>query len=176
MNSKYREQTCCFVGHKDIPPGEQLKILARVEHRLIPLIKQGVTYFGIGGSLGFDTLIADMLVSLKAAHPRIRIIEVLPFEGYRSKWSLEQQRHAKKIDKQVDKIVYAAKEPGRGVYLLRDRHLVDYSAYCISYCTRTTGGTAYTVKYALEHGVTVYNASSFDVSALLQARPLGKNG
>ena len=106
MNSKYREQTCCFVGHKDIPPGEQLKILVRVEHRLIPLIQQGVTYFGIGGSLGFDTLMADMLISLKAAHPRIRIIEVLPFEGYRSKWSLEQQRHAEKIDKQVDKIVY----------------------------------------------------------------------
>ena len=175
MNSKYREQTCCFVGHKDIPPGEQLKILARVEHRLIPLIQQGVTYFGIGGSLGFDTFMADMLISLKAAHPRSRIIEVLPVEGYRSKWSLEQQRHAEKIDKQVDKIVYAAKEPSRGVYLLRDRHLVDCSAYCISYCTRNTGGTAYTVKYALEHGVTVYNASSFDVSALLQAQPLGKN-
>lgn len=93
-----------------------------------------------------------------------------------SKWSLEQQRHAEKIDKQVDKIVYAAKEPSKGVYLQRDRHLVDCSAYCISYCTRTTGGTAYTVKYALEHGVTVYNASSFDVSALLQARPLGKYG
>lgn len=175
MNNKYREQTCCFVGHKDIPPGEQLKILVRVEHRLIPLIQQGVTYFGIGGSLGFDTLMADMLISLKAAHPRIRIIEVLPFEGYRSKWSLEQQRHAEKIDKQVDKAVYIAKEPSRGVYLQRDRHLVDCSAYCISYCTRTTGGTAYTVKYALEHGVTVYNASSFDVSALLQAQPLGKN-
>lgn len=102
MNSKYQEQTCCFVGHKDIPPGEQLKILARVEHRLIPLIQQGVTYFGVGGSLGFDALMADMLVSLKASHPRIRIIEVLPFEGYRSKWSLEQQRHAEKIDKQVE--------------------------------------------------------------------------
>ncbi len=114
MNSKYQEQTCCFVGHKDIPPGEQLKILARVEHRLIPLIQQGVTYFGIGGSLGFDTLMADMLVSLKAAHPRIRIIEVLPFEGYRSKWSLEQQRHAEKIDKQVDKIVYIAKRAKQG--------------------------------------------------------------
>ena len=50
MNNKYREKTCCFVGHKDIPPGEQLKILVRVEHRLIPLIQQGVTYFGIGGS------------------------------------------------------------------------------------------------------------------------------
>lgn len=175
VNSKYREQTCCFVGHKDIPPGEQLKILARVEHRLIPLIQQGVIYFGIGGSLGFDTLMADMLISLKAAHPRIRIIEVLPFEGYRSRWSLEQQRHAEKIDKQVDKIVYIAKEPSRGVYLLRDRHLVGCSAYCISYCTRNTGGTAYTVKYALEHAVTVYNASSFDVSALLQAQPLGKN-
>lgn len=60
---------------------------------------------------------ADMLISLKAAHPRIRIIEVLPFEEYRAKWSLEQQRHAEKIDKQVDKIVYAAKEPSRGIHL-----------------------------------------------------------
>ena len=167
MNNKYREQTCCFVGHKDIPPGEQLKILVRVEHRLIPLIQQGVTYFGIGGSLGFDTLMADMLISLKAAHPRIRIIEVLPFEGYRSKWSLEQQRHAEKIDKQVDKIVYAAKEPSRGIHLARNRHLVDGSKYCICYCTRPTGGTAYTVKYALKKGLTVYNASSFDVNELL---------
>ena len=66
---------------------------------------------------------ADMLVSLKAAHPRIRIIEVLPFEGYRSKWSLEQQRHAEKIDKQVDKVVYITKEPSRGVYLQRNRNL-----------------------------------------------------
>lgn len=167
MNSKYREQTCCFVGHKDIPPGEQLKILARVEHRLIPLIQQGVTYFGVGGSLGFDALMADMLVSLKASHPRIRIIEVLPFEGYRSKWSLEQQRHAEKIDKQVDKIVYAAKEPSRGIHLARNCHLVDGSKYCICYCTRPTGGTAYTVKYALKKGLTVYNASSFDVNELL---------
>lgn len=34
------------------------------------------------------------------------------------------------------------------------------------------GGTAYTVKYALEKQLTVYNASSFDVTALLGAAPL----
>lgn len=43
----------------------------------------------------------------------------------------------------------------------------------ISYCNKPTGGTAFTVKYALERGLTVYNASSFDVNSLLGHKTLG---
>ena len=50
----------------------------------------------------------------------------------------------------MDKIVYVSKEPSRGAYLVRDRHLVDGSRYCICYCNKPTGGTAFTVKYALD--------------------------
>ena len=39
----------------------------------------------------------------------MRIIEVLPFEGYRAKWTPEQQLHAKNLDRQMDKIVYVSK-------------------------------------------------------------------
>lgn len=97
-------------------------------------------------------------------------VEILPYYKNGSlkgeKFTLEELRE-EKIDKQVDKIVYAAKEPSRGIHLARNRHLVDGSKYCICYCTRPTGGTAYTVKYALKKGLTVYNASSFDVNELL---------
>ena len=44
----------------------------------------------------------------------MRIIEVLPFEGYRAKWTPEQQLHAKNLDRQMDKIVYVSKEPSGG--------------------------------------------------------------
>lgn len=113
-----------------------------------------------------------MLIELKKENSRLRIIEVLPFEGYRDRWTPEQQLHAKNLDKKMDKIVYVSKEPSKSAYLTRDRHLVDCSDYCISYCTKQTGGTAYTVKYALEKQLTVYNASSFDVTSLLGAAPL----
>lgn len=169
---KFKKQTCCFTGHRNIPPGEQTKILTRVRHRLIPLIQSGIIYYGVGGALGFDTLVAEMLVELKKENSRLRIIEVLPFEGCRDRWTPEQQLHAKNLDKKMDKIVYVSKEPSKSAYLARDRHLVDCSDYCISYCTKPTGGTAYTVKYALENQLTVYNASSFDVTSLLGAAPL----
>lgn len=172
---KYTDKTCCFTGHRIIPPGEECKILIRVRHRLIPLIQSGVTYFGVGGALGFDTMMADMLLELKKENSRMRIIEVLPFEGYRAKWTPEQQLHAKNLDRQMDKIVYVSKEPSRGAYLARDRHLVDGSRYCICYCNKPTGGTAFTVKYALERGLTVYNASSFDVNSLLGHKTLGNS-
>ena len=108
---KYTDKTCCFTGHRIIPPGEESKILIRVRHRLIPLIQSGVTYFGVGGALGFDTMMADLLLELKKENSRMRIIEVLPYEGYRAKWTPEQQLHAKNLDRQMDKIVYVSKEP-----------------------------------------------------------------
>lgn len=95
---KYTDKTCCFTGHRIIPPGEESKILIRVRHRLIPLIQSGVTYFGVGGALGFDTMMADLLLELKKENSRMRIIEVLPFDGYRAKWTPEQQLHAKNLD------------------------------------------------------------------------------
>ena len=112
---KYTNKTCCFTGHRIIPPGEESKILIRVRHRLIPLIQSGVTYFGVGGALGFDTMMANLLLELKKENSRMRVIEVLPFEGYRAKWTPEQQLHAKNLDRQMDKIVYVSKEPSRGI-------------------------------------------------------------
>lgn len=106
---KFKKQTCCFTGHRNIPPGEQTKILTRVRHRLIPLIQSGIIYYGVGGALGFDTLVAEMLIELKKENGRLRIIEVLPFEGYRDRWTPEQQLHAKNLDKKMDKIVYVSK-------------------------------------------------------------------
>lgn len=172
---KFTKQTCCFTGHKNIPVEEEAKIKTRVYHRLQPLIQQGILYFGVGGALGFDRMMTEYLIQLRKENRRLKIIEVLPFEGYRSKWPKEEQAKAKLLDRQMDKIVYVSTEPSRGAYFARNRHLVDGSKYCISYCNKPTGGTAYTVKYALEQGLTVYNASSFDVNTLLGHKTFGNS-
>lgn len=171
---KFTEQTCCFTGHRDIPAGEEIKIKTRVYHRIQPLIEQGVIYYGVGGALGFDRIMTEYLIELRKQNKRMKIIEVLPFKEYRAKWSQEEQAKAALLDKQMDKIVYVAKELSKGAYLARDRHLVDGSKYCICYCNKPTGGTAYTVKYALEKGLTVYNASSFNVNELLREKSVWK--
>ena len=41
----------------------------------------------------------------------------------------------------------------------RNRYLVDNSRYCIAYLNQNTGGTYYTVNYAIDNHVQVINLS-----------------
>ena len=49
---------------------------------------------------------------------------------------------------------------------IRNEHLLAFSGYCITYCHRTSGGTANTIRKAIEEGLTVYNSSSWDIRQL----------
>ena len=162
-----RSLTCCFTGHQDLPPGEERKILTRVRYLVAPLVQDGVLYFGVGGARGFDMLAAEYMLGLRDRDcPRIRIISVLPFPQYTEDWAEEDRRRQEEILRRSDKVVWVCPENRRGVYLERNRKLVDGSAYCISYCRRRTGGTAYTVRYAVKQGIPVMNASSWDLRQL----------
>ena len=106
-----RAQTCCFTGHRHLPAGEEEAIWQRVQEHLIPLLEQGVRYFGVGGALGFDTLVAEKLLELRGKYPQIRVILVLPFRGYQSRWTAAQQARAARIESRVDKVSTAAAHP-----------------------------------------------------------------
>ena len=80
-----RAQPCCFTGHRQLPAGEEEAIWRRVQEHLILLLEQEVRYFGVGGALGFDTLVAGKLLELRGQYPQIRVILVLPFRGYQSR-------------------------------------------------------------------------------------------
>ena len=159
--------TCCFTGHQDIPKYDEQKIITRVRYLLKPLLQAGVRYFGVGGAVGFDMIVAEYLLHLRDdLQQDIRIISVLPFPEWRAKWNEDQIRRQDEIMRRSDKVSFVSDAYHKGVYLLRDRKLVDESLYCISYCHRTTGGTAYTVRYAMQKGLYVYNAGSWDLRQL----------
>ena len=165
-----REQTCCVTGHRIIPPGEEQKIMIRTKNIIRKLIwEKNVRYFGVGGAVGFDMLVTEHLLYLKAhREQQLKIISVLPYPAWRETddWNDELRWREEKILRACDKVVYVRPEYEKNVYLLRDRKLADGSAYCVSYCNRPRTGTAYTVKYALSRGVKVFNASSFDLREL----------
>lgn len=156
-----REQTCCFTGHRNIPSKDIPIIMRRTEEQIRSLIKEnGVKYFGVGGALGYDTLAAQLLMNLRDKDKLdIKIILVAPFPDFTSKWTPDQQDTFKLMLPKYNKRVYTDTVGSREAYLKRDRHLVDCSRYCISYCTRNYGGTAYTVNYARKQGVQVFNTA-----------------
>lgn len=153
-----RERTCCFTGHRDIPADRLQMVMTGTEAKVRELISQGYRYFGIGGAMGYDTIVAEMLFRLREReYPWIRIILVYPFDGFISRWNNKQKATYERLLPMYDKRVCVCKSASREAYLARDRHLVDYSSACIAYCTRQTGGTAYTIRYAAARGVPVFN-------------------
>ncbi len=171
---KLRLKTCCFSGHRDVKEKDIPAILSRVEAITDSLEAKGVIYYGVGGALGFDTLMAEYIIKRRERDNRLKLIEILPYPDYRKYWTAQQQRRAEVIDSKADKIVYCSKFPSKAAYLARDRHMVDGSAYCVAYCEKPSGGTAYTVKYALEQGLTVLNVENYDINSLILQKIITK--
>ena len=150
-------KTCCFTGHRVIPTECRAVLTRRLEETLCFHIEKGYLYFGAGGALGFDTLVAQTILRLKRRFPQIKLILVLPCLSQTKSWRAEDIEKYERIKAAADKVVYTSKEYYRGCMFARNRHLVDNSSLCICYLTKSTGGTAYTVNYAKQKGLTVVN-------------------
>lgn len=154
-----REKTCCFTGHRKIPPEKKDEITRQLKETLIQLIDKGFLYFGVGGALGFDTMAEQVVLSLKKEHPQIKLILVLPCKSQAHAWSAEDKKVYQEIIRKADKVVYTSQEYFRGCMQKRNRHLIDCSSVCICYLTKDTGGTAYTVRYAISKGLRIENVA-----------------
>ena len=152
-----RQRTCCFTGHRSVPESDYEMISYRLEMELRKLIGNGVTFYGAGGALGFDTIAAETVIRLREEFPHIKLILVLPCETQAFRWRQEDKDRYERIKGQADKAVLISREYTKDCMFRRNRHLVDGSSICLCYLTKDTGGTAYTVKYAREQGLEVIN-------------------
>lgn len=151
-----KNKTCCFTGHRNMsfPPDE---IKKRISDMMDILINHGVIYYGAGGALGFDTLAAQVVIERRIQHPQIKLILVLPCRDQTKNWDVKDIEVYYNIMQQADKIVYTSEKYHSGCMFKRNRHLVDNSSYCICYLEKETGGTAYTVNYAKEKDLKIFN-------------------
>ncbi|MEY8389705.1 DUF1273 domain-containing protein, partial [Oscillospiraceae bacterium 38-13] len=69
-----RMQTCCFTGHRELPPEEQAEIANRLECVISAQYQKGIRYYGAGGALGFDALAARTVIRLRENCPGMKLI------------------------------------------------------------------------------------------------------
>lgn len=155
--AKNKMQTCCFTGHRQIPPGTQAEITDKLERVITDLYQKGIRFYGAGGALGFDTLAAQTVIHLRESYPDMKLILVLPCLTQTRGWKPEDIAEYERIKAQADKVVYTAQQYTPGCMHSRNRHLVDHSGVCVCYLTRDSGGTAYTVRYAEKQGLEIIN-------------------
>lgn len=156
-----KEQTACFTGHRDMsmPLGE---VKRRLNEVIDYLISKGVYYFGNGGALGFDTISCMAVIEAKQKNPKVKLILVLPCKDQDKRWKPEDRATYSYLKTQADKIVHTSENYHPGCMHKRNRHLVDNSKYCIAFCERQSGGTAYTVDYAQQKNLVLYNLAQKD--------------
>ena len=159
--------TCCFTGHRpnkifgyDLPNPKYQNMAKVIKYYAKMLyLNYGVKRFITGGALGFDTLAAQTVLELKKDYKHIRLILVLPCENQTRGWKEKDVETYEELKQQADKVVYTSKEYTRGCMHKRNRYLVDNSSVCVCYLTEDTGGTAYTVNYAIKSGLKVINTA-----------------
>ena len=164
-----REKTCCFTGHRNIPKGEEAAVRARIREETLIQMARGVDTFLVGGAIGFDMLAAEVLLEMRETEGKaLRLVSVLPFQGWRDRWGSAEKDREDRILEKSDEISFSRLKNSRQCYLDRDRKMVDSSCACIAYCSRFGGGTAYTVRYAMKQGVEVINIADWDIKQLVK--------
>lgn len=149
--------TCCFTGHRDVSNEMRMYLNTRLDEEIDRLYVGGITNFCAGGAIGFDTLAAYAVLRKKERCRDVRLILVLPCKEQSRAWSQENKDNYDEILKSADEVIYVSQEYTRSCMQERNRELVDRSSVCVSFLTRKTGGTAYTVNYAKMSGVDVIN-------------------
>ncbi len=149
-------KACCFTGHRDIPSAlvEQLRndIDFEIEKHYII---HGVTTFISGGAIGFDLLAAETVVQAKRRHPDIKLVFALPCADHSKKWSDADIAKLRVLSLYADEIVCLNESYHRGCMHQRNRYMLEHSAYCISYCKKSSGGTFYTLNLAKKMDKTI---------------------
>ena len=152
------EHSCCFSGHRTISYELREQLTKRIRDGIIYLTENmGITTFYAGGALGFDSLAAEVVIEQKKAQPAIRLIIVIPCSNQAERWSAADKARYERINNSADEVICLSEHYFRGCMHQRNRYMVDHSCSCICYLTEPTGGTAYTVQYARERGLRIFN-------------------
>lgn len=147
---------CCFTGHRRIPERETALLRARLDKFLPQLFEMGYDTFLAGGVLGFDTMAELAVIRLQHRLP-VELHLILPCPQQAEHWSRADRSMYDDILLMADRVTYAAEQYERGCMHKRNRMLVEESSACVCYFAHSGGGTGYTVKYAREKGLRIFN-------------------
>ena len=147
---------CIFTGHRDLP-GDCDPLRAALRRHITALAADGFTDVLSGGAMGFDLLAAETVLELRPILPDIRLLMVLPCDNQDRAYPPEDKARYRTALEQADLVRYTAHTYYKGCMLARDRVLAEAADYCLCWLTRSTGGTAYTVRQCALRDVPIRN-------------------
>lgn len=157
-----KDMTVCFTGHRVIPPNERKAVTERLDAVLDALYRRGFRDFFSGAAVGFDVLAAERVIALKKRRPDVQLRLAVPCSTQANRWSTEDCDRYERMLYNADSTHVLAKHYYVGCMQVRNRYMVDRSAFCLCYLTQSKGGTMATVAYAMQQSCPVLNLAMED--------------
>ncbi len=146
---------CALTGHRNLPSAFDVN---KLYDYLEAVVLEGYDTFYCGMARGFDLKALDCLVALGRKY-RLRLVACIPYPGQEKNFTDEDRTQYSRLLEWCDEKIVLYRHYCVWSYHARDRYMVDNADLVIAYCTKDSGGTAYTVSYAKKKGVEVRTAA-----------------
>ena len=115
-----------------------------------------------GAAVGFDALAAERVIAMKERHPDASLHLAIPCSTQSERWSQADSSRYEQLLYQADATHVLSRDYYVGCMQVRNRFMVDRSAFCLCYLTHMKGGTMATVAYATQQSCPVLNLAMED--------------
>ena len=151
-----RQRRCCFTSHRPekLHCTESTAICA-LESAIISAYTEGYRTFLTGMARGVDIWAAEVVLREREAHRDVRLICALPHLGFQTRWEQSWRRRYEAILAAADLVKTISPTYSKGAYQRRNEWMVDHSSLVIAFFTGCPGGTANTIAYAREQGISI---------------------
>ena len=158
-----RQESCCFTGHR---PGKLpwrynefdprcLKLKRRIAVAVELAYEQGFRHFLCGMAMGCDLYFCEAVLALRERHPDVTVEAAIPCPTQADAWPPAQRERYDRLVAACDFETMVSGQYTSTCMLRRDRYLVDHASLLIAAFDGTSGGTRYTVEYALNQGLAI---------------------
>lgn len=158
-----RETTCCFTGHRPgkLPWGYDetdprcLDLKRRLAGAVEAAYEEGIRHFTCGMALGCDQYFCEAVLALRERRPGVVLEAAIPCPAQAKRWSVQQRERYNRLVEACDLETVISEAYGPGCMQRRDRYMVDHASLLIAAFDGTSGGTRYTLEYAMSRRISI---------------------
>lgn len=158
-----RRESCCFTGHRpekmpwsyDESDPRCLALKRRITDAVETAYEEGFRHFLCGMALGCDLYFCESVLALRDHCPDVTLEAAIPCPTQANAWPPSQRERYERLVSACDVETVVSTRYTRFCMHRRDRYMVDRSALLIAAFDGTSGGTRYTVNYAMKQGLAI---------------------
>ena len=163
IRMRARQESCCFTGHRpaklpwryDESDPRCLRLKDRIRDAVEIAYEQGYRHFLCGMAQGCDLYFCEAVLALRERYPDVTVEAAIPCPTQADSWPESQRERYGRLVAACDYETMVSAVYSSSCMLRRDRYMVDHASLLIAAFDGSSGGTRYTVEYALNRGLSI---------------------